>query len=202
MRTALALAVITVAATSPARADFVILDLPGGYTPGTPFTVGVGLSPVSNLGLYNVEVVFRTTGPAAGVLSVTSPQAAASGYVFPSASNFLASPVVSGTDYRLTLSDFTLGAAGTTVIPGVNDRITSLTVNPASTLSGPITVFVEPTSLQLDDPAGMSLLGTGSPPAGIIPAAVPGPPAWACGVCGLVVLGAFRRRLATHTLLS
>jgi len=117
-------------ATSPPRLRSVIavrrvgprrhgaLSVASEYTPGTPFTVQVGLSPVFNLGLYNVEVVFRTTDPVAGLLSVNAPSAAGSGYVFPTAVNFFGSRLESGNEYRGTLSDFTHAATGSDVVGG------------------------------------------------------------------------------------
>ena len=176
-----------------ARADMVTLDLPSSYTPGTAFTVNVGLTPVSNLGLYNVEVVFRTPGAIGGLLTIDPPAAATSGYVFPSPINFLASSNVSGTDYRLTLSDFTLSLTGPDVVAGVNDKITSLTVRPSTSLDFPITVFIDRSSLFIDDANGDSLLTNGDLPSGTInlnsTAAVPGPAGWVCGVLACGVLG-------------
>lgn len=199
MRTWFRAIAVALAAAVPGRADYVVLDQPDAYTPGTPFTVGVGLAPVSDLGAYNVELVFRTTRPVAGLLAVDPPAAAASGYVFPSPANFLAGAVASGTDYRVTLSDFGLAPTGPTVVAGVNDRLTSLTVRPAAGLTGPISVFVERSSLQIDDAAGGSLLGPGEPPSGVVAQAVPGPAAWACGATCLVALAVRRRYCARDT---
>ena len=153
-----------------ARADVVTLAVPDAYSPATAFTVGVRLSPVSNLGLYNVELVIRSPGAPAGWLAVSPPSPAAGGYVFTTTDNFLGSSVAAGSEYRLTLSDFTLDATGPDVTAGVNDRLATLTFLPSSTPTTPIEVSIDRTSLFVDDAAGDSLQ-TGGP----LPVAVVGP---------------------------
>ncbi len=183
-----ALAALAALAACSARAEFVTLAAPATYTPGTPFTVNVGLTPVSNLGLYNVEVVFRAAGASGSWLTIDPPAAVASGYVFPSADNFLGNSLAGGGEYRLTLSDFTLDPTGPDVTAGVNDRIAVVTLRPAPTLTTPIEVSIDRTSLFVDDAAGNSLLGDGPLPVAVVspvstePAPVPAP-------AGIVLMG-------------
>lgn len=195
MRLRPAALVLLLLSVGSVRADMVTLSVASEYTPGTPFTVQVGLSPVFNLGLYNVEVVFRTTGPVAGLLSVNDPAAAGSGYVFPTADNFFGSRVESGNEYRVTLSDFTLDPTGPDVAGGVNDQLATLTVLPAAGLTSSIDVFIDRTSLFIDDANGLSLLTDGTlPTATVTPTAVPAP-AGVIGLAGVVLVLAARRRL-------
>lgn len=187
------------AVAAPGRADLVTLGVPAEYTPGTPFAVDVGLTPVTNLGLYNVELVFRSPGAAPGWLDLAAPvTAAGSGYVFVAPDNFLGNWAVVGSEYRLTLSDFTLDPTGPDVAAGVNDRLSSVLVRPSADLTTPIEVGIDRTSLFVDDTNGDSLLGTGPlPSVTIAPTAVPAPAGLACGLIAVGVLLARRRRAHT-----
>lgn len=191
---------VVVFVAAGARADIVTLGASDSYTPGNPFTVDVGLTPVDNLGLYNVELVFRSFGASPGWLMIDPPAAAASGYVFPSGDNFFGSSLVVGNEYRLTLSDFTLNSIGPNVLAGVNDRIGMVTVRPISTLTSPIEVSIDRSSLLVDDASGNSLLTGGSVPSVVLtpitpdPNPVPAPGGLVLGVVAIGVLAAWRSR--------
>ncbi len=192
-RFVLTVALAALAACS-ARAEFVTLAAPGTYTPGSPFTVNVGLTPVSDLGLYNVEVVFRSAGASGSWLTIDLPAAATGGYVFPSADNFLGSALVSGSEYRVTLSDFTLDPTGPNVTAGVNDRLSALTVRPDPTLTSAIEVSIDRSSLFVDDADEDSLLVDAVLPAVSVappptdPTPVPAPAGVLLAAVGLAVL--------------
>lgn len=186
------------AVAAPGRADLVTLGVPTEYTAGTPFAVDVGLAPVTNLGLYNVELVFRSPGAAPGWLDISPASAAGSGYVFPTAVNFLGTAGAAGSEYRLTLSDFTLDPTGPDVVAGVNDRISRVLVRPVAGLTTPIEIGIDRTSLFVDDANGGSLLGNGPlPSATVTPTAVPAPAGLAGGLIAAGVLLARRLRRPT-----
>ena len=185
--------VLILLSVGSARADMVTLSVSSEYTPGTPFMIQVGLLPVSNLGLYNIEVVFRTPDPVAGLLSVVDPSPAGGGYVFPTADNFFGSRVASGNEYRVTLSDFTLAPTGPDLAGGVNDRLATLTVLPAAGLTANIDVFIDRTSLFIDDANGLSLLTDGPLPTATVTSTVPAP-AGLVGLAGVALTLAARRR--------
>ena len=176
-----------------ARADMVNLSAPSTYTPGVPFTVSVGLTPVQNFGLYNIELVFKSSGPTVGLFTVDSPVASTANYPFFTAENFLATGLGSGNQYRLTLSDFLLDPNGPDVVLGLNDRIADLTGRPSNSLTGPLSIFVERNSLFLDDANGISLLSSGPLPAiSVKPNAVPAPAGLICLASGMLAI-AIRR---------
>ena len=86
----LAAAALVVAAL-PARADTlpVVLDVPGTYTPGTPFTFELRAPGLADLGLYNIELVFMTDGDPTGLLGLSAaPPADPSLYPFGTTANF------------------------------------------------------------------------------------------------------------------
>jgi len=178
-----------------ACADTVTLSLPGSYTPGTPFTADIGLTPVSNLGLYNVEVVFQTTSAISGLLTVTPPTLANSGYVFGSMSNFFASSNASGNQLRVVLSDFILDPTGPNVVAGDNDRLSRLTLTPSTNLVGPISVFIDRTSLFIDDANGNTLLTDSPLPTGTLTPtnAVPAPAGLVMALIAFTLFAARRR---------
>jgi len=182
-----------VSAPASLQAGSVLLETPTEYAPGDAFTVGVRLSAVSNLALYNIELVFRTSGQPASLLTISPPEAPASGYVFPSTEYFLATPQIWDDEYRITLGDFLLTSPGVDVLPGVNDLVAVLTVSPAAGLIGPITVFVDSDSLFLDDPEGSSLLTPGTPPSALVTQtqAVPAPGSLVGALIGLTTLAGY-----------
>ena len=180
-----------------ARADMLTLGLPDSYTPGTPFDISIGLAPSSNLGLYNVELVFRTSSSANGLLTINQPLASGSGYVFSTTANFFASTSIVGNEYRVTFSDFTLDSSGPNILASVNDRISMLTIQPSPSIKGSIQVSIEPSSLFIDDANGLTLLKTDRLPEGSISIStnpVSGPGGFVLGMVA-IALFSIRQRL-------
>src|SRR5687767_8394436 len=67
--------------------------LPNSYVPGQPIAFDVRLPAVTNLGSYNVDVVLEASAGVAGTdffFDVAATTAAATNYVFPSATSFFA----------------------------------------------------------------------------------------------------------------
>jgi hypothetical protein len=136
------------------RADTapIFSDLPSTYVPGTSFTFNVSAPDLTDLGAYNVELVFQTTVNPTNLLTITAaPPTNLNLYPFGTLDNYLqGGPFVSGNSIHLTLSDFTLSDPGVTTVAGVNDLLAQVTVMPGAGLTGPISISVAPDSLQFD----------------------------------------------------
>ena len=205
-RVILAVAFIGLGA-SAAKADTAFLVLPTQYNPGAPFTVQVGIGPVGHLLLYSIDVVVQTVVPVAGQLSLVPPAAASSNYIFSLAHHF--SATVTAPDamgYRINLAESIQSHTPPDVVPGVNDRVATLTFQTSPTLTGPIQFVIDQNTLIVEgDGFGEVSNNVARPklvPAGpaVSPQTVPEPSAILASLIGglAIVARSMRYRLTTR----
>jgi hypothetical protein len=132
----------------------ITLVLPSGYTPGVPFKFSVLIPTVTNLGSYNIDVLMSGDVGIAGtdfLFDIGGTNAAASGYVFPSADFFFAATNLdSVTTARVTLTDLDL--TGVDVTEGVNNSIAQVQVSTAPGYTGILSFVIDTDFLILDTP--------------------------------------------------
>lgn len=182
-RTAAA-AMILAAFAAPAAADFnpALDGVPATYTPGTPFSFTVRAGELNDVGLYNVELLFQTVPPAAGLLSATAvPPSDLGQYPFTSTANFLATELVAGNTVSLTITDFSSDPPqGVNTFPFANDTLAIVTVTPGVGLTGPIRLSVNLDTLNwwttdgglipFTPPDGEFVIAQSEPDTGAVPA--------------------------------
>lgn len=198
MRTWILAAAVLPAWAATAAADTVTIVTQPDYNPGGTFDVGVYLPDIGALGGYRLDVVFTTTVPVSGLLSVAPPTAAVGDYVSPDSSGFMGTTSENGFEYRVTLTDTFNDPPFPNVREGETNHVTTLLVTTDSTLRGDITVSIDPATFQVAsfddtfvDPPGPSVIAQGDPlpgePSGN---PVPAPPGVLCAaVAGLALLG-------------
>lgn len=189
--------------TASARADILplILDTPGTYQPGSPFSFEVRVPGVVDFTAYTIELMFDT-GVANPDLTLSAAPVAGQ-YPFPSLSNFQTGITANGNSMSLTLTDST-APPGAQTAAGVNDLIAVVTVTPGPNFTGPITISVNPDTLSFDinseatptieAPPAITVAQGQSPPQ-----AVPTPAAWLTMSLGGLILAARRRVLHRRT---
>ncbi len=147
-RMAFAVVALVAGWAGPAHADTlpIIDNLPSTYTPGQAFTFQLSLPQLYEFTSYQLTLVFSTDvqNPALSV----SGAAAASNYPFTSSSKFTSSSGTTpdGSGVTLTISD-SIAEPGVTVTPGSNDQLATITVTPGTSLTGSITLSIDPNSI-------------------------------------------------------
>lgn len=186
-----------------ARADTLplILDTPGTYQPGTPFTFEIRTPGLVDFTAYTIELVFDTTVPNPDLTLSAAPDAGQ--YPFPSLSNFQTGITANPGSLSLTLTDST-APPGALTVAGTNDLIAIITVTPGPSFTGPITISVNPDTLSFD--INSEAIPTITVPDAITveqgaapPEAVPTPAAWLTLSLGGLVLAARRRVIQRRT---
>ena len=128
---------------------------PDAYVPGEPFTVQVGVPPITDLGAYNVDIALTSDTGDAGtdfLFDVAATVPATTDYVFPSSANFFdAANVDSPSQHRITLSDFDF--TGVDVTADVNDMVAILTILTSADFDGDLSLSFDVGGLILDTPA-------------------------------------------------
>jgi hypothetical protein len=192
----MALAVVALVAGSapPARADTlpIVENLPATYTPGQSFSFQLGLPQLYEFTGYTLQLNLETQvqNPALGV----SGAAATSNYPFAASTSFQSSTgtTIDGSGVTLTISD-SVAEPGVTVTPpstgiaGSNYSLATVTVSPGASLTGPIALSVDPSSVFFYN----TEFGSYNTPANIPPIdqATTGSPAPVPAPAGAVLLG-------------
>ncbi|MCC9601046.1 PEP-CTERM sorting domain-containing protein [Stieleria sp. JC731] len=150
----LLLSFATLMSTAVSAAPVQLLYSNSAYTPGSSFTLSVGLPAATNLGSYQIDLLLSGNSGTAGVdyfFDLAGTDAAASGYVFPSDALFFdAVNTDSAMTQRLTLSDFDF--TGVDVVPGTNSSVANVVVSTLPTYMGDLTFSVDAAALILDTP--------------------------------------------------
>ena len=129
--------------------------LPNTYLPGATIGFDLRLPALTNLGVYNIDLVLESSTGIAGedfFFDVVSTTPSTSAYLFPTTDYFFdAVNIEPPTRHRITLTDFYL--PGADIVPGLNDLVAHVVLGTSSSFSGAINLSVDASALILSIPA-------------------------------------------------
>ncbi len=149
--------VLLVASSSQAGVMLTFDGLPTSFTPGDSFTFSVKLTGAQGLASYDIPLVLSA---ASGTPEVDFgfdpvPTAAPANYVFPSDLFFFAIAFPQGAEDHLAISDFNFDSGfnlvGVDTVAGVNDVLAVVSVTTTTGVTGPLTISIDESFLQLDN---------------------------------------------------
>jgi hypothetical protein len=170
-----------------------VSGVPQYYTPGTPFSFTIYVPETLNDFTSFHLVLDLFTSPSQTDLTLTAAPPS-SQYVFPSTNTFQPGPGTPPTLSPLTIQDTYIPSV--TIVPGTNDTIAVVTVNPGLTLTGTIDIHFDSSSiLSYINPNSDGIPPDQLPPDSFVaqnpnppPPAVPTPAAWLSFTIGGVIL--------------
>ncbi|MDM4018762.1 hypothetical protein [Roseiconus lacunae] len=131
-----------------------LLNVPETYRPGGTFEFNVIFPEMTALSAYQVDLLLSSDQGQAGIdysVSVVTPWATHTGYVFPSEDFFgFGTDIESSTVQRVSVADLDL--AGVDVVLGRNDRVARVSVMTSASFAGDLQVKVDADALILDGP--------------------------------------------------
>lgn len=198
LATVLALLTLLLATGIVQASPVLSTEAPPWYTPGTSFQTLITLPGADALASFNIELVLSSGAGVAGVdyKFMAAVQPASPRYVFDGqAVGGFAGVIQPGHEERITMGDFlTALPAGVTTVAGANDRVAVVTVWTAATFSAPLTISVDPASLQLDTWTFTPIAGFDGLVSSLQPAVVTPEPASLLFLAGGLAAAAVRRR--------